>query len=190
MPALSDAMREMLNPGRILTITTGEVLLEEPGPAATLRTVCVHELPNEAMVLRMDGTVAQKLVHSARGENRRCDFVLFLEYQGHKYAIFTELKSGENDAVGDDIVQKFLGTDCILDYCASILDRFYSVPKAWADYERRYVLMYKAPSMSKLPTRFSPHPRNDTPRTAMLLAVENYDRADDETKVPARRFLC
>ena len=190
MPNLVDMLREMLQDGRMVAVTNGETLLVESEPEAGLKTVCVDGVPAEAIVLRMDSTAVQRLIRSARGENRRCDFTLFLDDQGKQFLVHVELKTGEHDAAGPQLLEKFRGTDSILDYCESILWRFYGTPTAFKGYARRYVYMYKAPSISKMPTRTNPLPANDDPERPLVLAVENFVKDDAKTKVPIRRFVC
>jgi hypothetical protein len=190
MPTLAEKLRETLEDSRFVSPIDGQVVLVESERDAELKAVCVEGVPDGAVVLRMDRTQVQNFVRSARGVGRRADFVLLFEVSGKRFMVHAELKTGERNAVSPHVVEKFKGTDCILEYCESVMARFYGYADAFSGYERRYVLMYKAPSISKLPTRPGTVPLNDRPDRHMNLPVENFDQHRETTKVPIRRFVC
>lgn len=173
----------MLRPGRLVEIDAGEVLLRENDASANLHTVCLEGIRDVALVLRMDGTEAQKLLISARGENRRCDYIMFLHRRGSNFIIFIELKTSYGEANPDKLLMKYRGTDCILAYCESIIDSFYERPDSLRNYQKRYVCMYRKPSIHKRPTRISDRVLNDEPDHPLLLPVDNYVSGDPGTKV-------
>lgn len=190
MATLDEVLKEMLSAGRFVPVNTGEVFLSEPEDGAGLNMVCIVGIPADAIVLRMDGTIASRLINSARGENRRADFVLIFTDQGRRFLVHAELKTSELSAGGPHLLEKFNGTDCILDYCERLMDTFYGHPDGFSGYERRYVLMYKSPSISKSPTRPAPTVPNNKPVNHMSLPVDNFNRAVADTKVPVRRLIC
>jgi hypothetical protein len=181
-------LSQMLHQSRFVVIQEGEATLIENESDATLTSVRISDLPTNAIVLRMDGTSVNRLLRSAKHENRRSDYLIFLDSKGNRFAILIELKSSEANESSTGLIEKFMGTDCIIDYCISVLKRFYN-SQVLDGYKRLYVLFYKAPSIWKMPSRFAASGVHDEPEKYRALPVFNYDPKDVNTKVPASLIL-
>ena len=129
--------------------------LKECGTEAKLKLVKVCGLPDNSVLLNLDKSKEPKsLFKAGKGQRKRCDYVLFTELDGRKIMIFIELKSGRTKR--QDIIRQFKGAECIIDYCESVIKRFYNHIDLFVMYEKRFVIFHKAPSMAQRTTRLTP----------------------------------
>jgi hypothetical protein len=187
MHQIREVLQNMLSNGRFIHVENNQVILYEREQNAILNTLCVDDLPPDTIVLKMDKTIVQNLLKTP-GVGRRTDYILLFKTAEKKYIVHAELKSSRrNDDT--EVMEKFKGTDCILDYCESIMGSFHGYQNGFSGFERRYVLCYKTPSISKLPSR--PHvPHSNTrPEYYIPLPVTNYDKNDVTTKITFLRLL-
>ncbi|MBW2084103.1 MAG: hypothetical protein JRI39_13785 [Deltaproteobacteria bacterium] len=158
---LLDVLAKEILDSRLIAELTGDfVRLCEP--ASPLKEIKVHvECPDRTLALRIDKAKVNGLFRKGRGQLRRCDCVIFTEVQEQKYLVFIEMKHKNNGSEG--IVQQFKGAECLVDYIASVLDRFYKEKYVFNEYKKRFVLFYKA-SIPKKTTRLKKQQKeNDVP---------------------------
>lgn len=100
------------------------------------------------------------------GFQKRCDYVIMNNMDGHLIIIFIELKS--LNVSKEEMLEKFKATECFMDYCESIAKRFFN-GTVMRGCEKRFVVFYLAPSMFKTPSwpKLSNH---NKPEKAKLIA--------------------
>lgn len=134
--------------------------LKELGIDARLKTVDLMDIPDDSVVLKMDtyqppSTLFQghkgNLFRGHKGENKRCDYVVITSLDSRDILLFIEIKSSHfND---NEVQQQFMGAECAIDYCNAVLKRFYKRDGYFDSFDKRFVVFYKAGSISKTPTR-------------------------------------
>ena len=136
-------------------------ILEEHELGAKLPRVDICDVPNDSVLIKMDGSKEpDTLFHEHNGQRKRCDYLLITTVNGIKTLLFVEMKS--DNISNTEVVQKFLASQCLWDYIASMLDRFHSYPgmsSAYVDifssYEKRFV-RFQTKNMNKRGTRRVP----------------------------------
>ena len=144
---LQDRLLEQLGP------RGGVLVLREQAKNAKLRNIKVSGLAADSVVVKPDDAPPnEKLLKSAKGQLRQCDYVIFTTVQGAGHVLFIELKSTRWQ--DGEIAEKFKGSECLMDYCASIAEKFHG-SSLMQDYKKYFILFYKIP-IQKRPTRPSP----------------------------------
>lgn len=157
-------LRNRLKSGLVVTVSdNGSTTLEETSEEASLKKVHVTGISQNGLILKLEK--AKIDFFEGSGPNRRCDYVILSDYKGKKYAVFIELKSTSVDL--RKIALQFKGSQCLMDYFCSVLDRFDPGCSSLKEYEHRFVLMYKT-SIRKRPTRQT-HQSNTLPENPILL---------------------
>ena len=125
----------------------------ETGKNSKLKKVEIMGFATESAVrFSFDGKkeLSPYLSHSGN-HLKACDAVLLAEIDDQKYLFFIEMKSESLNK--DRICRQFASSLCFMDYCDSIVKRFYKrdlIPKC----KKRFVVFYKAPPMSKTKTQY------------------------------------
>jgi hypothetical protein len=150
---------------------TSSIRLRENDRSAKLKEVTLKFLTRDSIALKLDKISINKLFKSHAPQNKRpgkcCDYLLLTRFKAKKFAIFIELKSTR--FIEEDYIAQFKGAECLLDYCGSVLARFYSQADLLESYEKRFVLFYKT-SINKKTTRLNYTARNDSPERALRYA--------------------
>jgi len=141
-----------------------EVKLIEKDKGAKLREVTLTNLPIESIVLKLDKTPIHR-VFKGKGPNKRCDYLILTKLIDKDIALFIEMKSTNYDE--DDCLAKFKGTECLMNYCNSVLYKFYNKKNVISKFDNRFVIFYKT-SINKHLTRQKRIAKNDTPENAFL----------------------
>ena len=139
----------------------GCITLKESGADAKLKKVDLYDVSEDSLVIKLDRADPPKsLFKSDKGVRRRCDYVVITRMSDVYFMIFIEMKSKRQPR--KEIEEKFLGSECIVDYCDATLRRFFSEDAYFRKVKRRFVLFYKPP-LAKRRTRPSKASlRNDT----------------------------
>lgn len=142
------------------------VRLKETGKNARLREVTIMDLPTDSIVLNIEKFEQPKtLFRGKNGECKRCDYILALAKENRRFLLFIEMKSGRFKESG--VQQQFKGSECVMDYCNAVLERFHSQNGLFKSYEKRFVIFYK-PSLAKRTTQpFKKSTKNDSPERAL-----------------------
>jgi hypothetical protein len=139
--------------------------LKEDAPDSKLKTVRIFDVSSGSIFINLDKFEQPKtLVKDERGQRQRCDYVLLTIWQGQPLMLFVEMKS----KVAKDlkIQRQFKGSECIMDYCNAVLDRFHDQNNFLGCFLKRFVIFYR-PRIAKRSTRLTgPSQRNDTPEKA------------------------
>jgi hypothetical protein len=142
------------------------VRLKETRKNAMLREVTIMDLPNDSIVLKIDKFEQPKTLFKGKnGECKRCDYILALAKENRRFLLFIEMKSGRfNNA---EVQQQFKGSECVMDYCDAVLERFHGHDDVFKKYEKRFVIFYK-PNLAKRTTQpFRKPAQNDSPEKAL-----------------------
>ena len=159
------ALQKWLKQGIVAGMGVQEFDLEEKDKEAKLKKVKISGLGADCVVLKPDAANANWF--NGDGPNRRCDYLILAEQNNRKYALFIELKSGSYNR--DRIAMQFKGAVCLLNYCEAVIEHFEDLPNCLDQYEYRFVVFYKAPSMTKLPSRPALSEPNLKPETALFM---------------------
>ncbi len=165
-PELKELFADNLHVSTFVEHGRNCVRLKETRKNAGLREVTIMDLPNDSIVLNIEKFDQPKTLFKGKnGECRRCDYILALAKENRRFLLFIEMKSGRfNNA---EVQQQFKGSECVMDYCEAVLDRFHSQNGLLKSYEKRFVIFYK-PSLAKRPTQpFRKPAKNDSPEKAL-----------------------
>lgn len=140
-------------------------LLKEDAPDSKLRTVKIFDVSPDSILINLDKFEQPKtLLKGERGQRQRCDYVLLTICQDKPLMLFVEMKSRTLDK--PEIRRQFKGSECVMDYCNSVLKRFHAQDNFLGHFQKRFVVFYKV-SMSKQRTRpVQPTQKNDKPERA------------------------
>jgi hypothetical protein len=117
------------------------VRLKEQGKDAKLEQVDIYGVGNDAILLNIDKYKKQQVIFKGElGENKRCDYILLTEMNGQKIMLFIELKS--KTVKHSEVIKKFKATECLIDYCNEILNKFLN-DNSLKEYIRLFVVFYK-----------------------------------------------
>lgn len=154
-------------------ISSGSFTLEETGTDATLRKIQLIDIPNDAIIVKMDDVKFLKFLKPNKefGYNKHCDYMLIASNK----VVFFELKSKTevNDSLNKECITKFSSDLCVTKYADSIFDILLKEGTYFNGKEIHYVLLYQLPSASKNPTRYLQYPPNSTPVVYRRLSVSN-----------------
>ncbi len=128
------------------------VRLKENGIQAKLRKVDLYDVPSDSLLLKLDSYQQPlTLFDGKKGERKRCDYILITHLEERDILLFIELKSGSCKST--EIKQQFKGSQCVIDYCNSALNHFYSQNNYFDSFDKHFVVFYKSSSISKRVTR-------------------------------------
>lgn len=154
-------------------ITSGSFTLEETGTDATLRKIHLIDIPNDAIIVKMDDVKFLKFLKPNKelGYNKHSDYMLIVSNK----VVFFELKSKTevNDSLNEECITKFSSDLCVTKYSDSIFEVLLKEGTFFNGKEIHYVLLYQLPSASKNPTLYTQYPPNSTPAEYRRLSVSN-----------------
>jgi len=108
-----------------------------------------------------------RLFSGINREARRCDYILITSRDNKKRVLFIELKSYNFSK--REVDEKFMATEAILNYCSTILDKFYGEKNIMKSVEKRFVLFYK----SRINKRNTRNGRRNYETTDSIFKVSN-----------------
>ncbi len=123
MPSCIDNLRRILNQSSITKVSgQGVAILKENDPSNPYE-IELKGLPADSLLVKIDRF--KEKTHFLNGRNgiaRRADFAIVND----DAIVFIELKSGK---IQRTVVERQLhGAQCVMDYCASIGNRFFNDP--------------------------------------------------------------
>ena len=97
---------------KVAECDSGNYLLEETDPHATLRQVNICDIPTGSLIIKMDGTKFLNLLKENKlwGFNKHSDYLIVTDID----LVFIEMKSRKdvNDVVVEECRQKFTSDSC------------------------------------------------------------------------------
>ncbi len=136
--------------------------LKETAPDARLKQVDLYDLPAESLLLKLDKSAQPKtLFKGTHGECKRCDYLLITHLKGKHILLFIEMKS--RTLKENDVRKHFKASECVLDYASAVLERFFSLPRFFDSYEKRFVVFYKNSAAKRKLGAARHSTRNSTP---------------------------
>ena len=146
MPSCIDNLRRILNSSSITEVSgQGVAILKENDPSNPYE-IKLKGLPTDSLVVKIDRFKEKTYFLNGRlGIARRADFALVND----DAIVFIELKSGK---IQRTVVERQLhGAQCVMDYCASIGNRFFNDPNFLdpAINNTHLVLLHTGRSMNK-----------------------------------------
>ncbi|MBF0612562.1 MAG: hypothetical protein G8345_07485 [Magnetococcales bacterium] len=147
--------------------------LEESDPSAKNFPKCRLWLKTRhALMIKLDGMFPPPDYFTEQGGKRtRCDYLLFIEEEDAAYFLFIELKSGNFKK--SQIEHKFVGSNCFVDYCNSILLGFNGFSLITDVTEKRFVVISLSSGRKRASGRTNIHNGSNTePAKAHYIQVE------------------
>ena len=141
-----DNLRRILNPSSITKVSNqGVAILKENDPSNPYE-IELKGLPTDSLLVKIDKFKEKTdFLNGSSGIARRADFALVND----DALVFIELKSGK---IQRTVVERQLrGAQCVMDYCASIGNRFFNDPNFLnpAINNPHLVLLHTGRSMNK-----------------------------------------
>ena len=132
-------------------------ILEENDPCAKLKRIDICDVPNDSVLIKMDGSEEPyTLFLENHGQRKRCDYLLIMMLHGRGILLFMEMKS--DNVKSTEVEQKFMASQCLWDYIVSMLGRFHDCPGMFASYKQRFIRFQKrkiqTKNIAKRGTRF------------------------------------
>ena len=153
--------------------SSGSYLLEETGADATLRAVTMCDIPENALIVKMDKVRFHHFLSDEKriGFNKHSDYIIVTDDK----IVFIEMKSQTevNQGLRDECRIKFISDDCSLDYSDSIFKKMLNKTSFFERKEHHYVLLFQAPPLKKTPTQPDKLSPNSTPDTFRQISVVN-----------------
>lgn len=153
--------------------TSGMFLLEEPDKSATLKKIHMCDIPNGALIVKMDKTKFNNFLKDQKtwGFNKHSDYLIITNDK----IVFVELKSKTDvgTTLKDECIQKFKSDKCTINFADKIFEEMLSKNPFFSNKKQHYVLLYQAPSISKQPTISTIAIPNITPDTFRPIPVQN-----------------
>ncbi|MCL2163784.1 MAG: hypothetical protein FWH55_05170 [Oscillospiraceae bacterium] len=107
--------------------------LTENDPAAKLRKIVVSNVPEYSILLNLQeysklniGNRLGRIIRDAHGIFKCCDFLLISADGANLDFVYIEMKS--KAIVPSDIIEKFNGASCFMEYCRAVIDYFFDAP--------------------------------------------------------------
>mgnify|MGYP001020423534 CR=1 FL=1 len=174
-----NVLKMVLNQGRVVPIKNKIVDLVEKDTSAKLTLVKLRNIPDNSIVISCDGFKTDTFFNGkGNGANQRCDYMVISGETIH----FIELKSHENadDVYKEECIRKFNATGCITKYIDSVVQIFFNKPEVFSRLEKRYILFYFKPSISKTSTSLRPvqKPLHNSPESFCAIPVGNNDEVE------------
>lgn len=152
---------------------SGNYLLEEQDPCATLRQVNICDIPAGSLIIKMDGIKFSNLLIDRKewGFNKHSDYLIVTNIN----LVFIEMKSrGDVDQkLVEECRQKFTSDNCSISYADKIFKELLSKKAFFEQRSTHYVLLYQGPSIIKDPTEYIKEPPNNTPATFRKIAIQD-----------------
>jgi hypothetical protein len=100
-------------------------ILQENDVSTRLKEVKITNVPNDSILIKIDyGQAYNNIFRSEEGQRKRCDYLLIAKRNKERQTLlFVEMKS--KTFKEDEIKQKFLASECLVDYIVSMLNRFH-----------------------------------------------------------------
>lgn len=169
-------LKSIINQGLVESIAHNKASLKENAKDAELKLVKVANIPAGTVLLRTDKIDTQTLFESEKGENKRCDYLLVTDQK----LFFIELKTNSkaSEKYRDECIMKFNAVDCLSDYIDSVLERIHKKSKFFHNLEKRYILFYKAPPITKTTTTKEKQESNVTAEKMLAVPIQNEGEID------------
>ena len=134
--------------------SSGSYLLEEKGDDATLRAVTMCDIPQNALVIKMDKVRFSNFLIDRKeiGFNKHSDYIIVTDDK----IVFIEMQSKTevNQELIDECRIKFISDGCSLDYSDSVFKKILHKKPFFEKKEYHYVLLFQALPIAKTPTHF------------------------------------
>lgn len=150
---------------------TGVIKLVEKDRGATLKEVDLCDVPQGALVVKMDPIRFNKLFQDKWGFNKHSDYLIITETK----LVLIELKSKKDvDAsLIEECEKKFLSDNSTLSYADIIFKNMLSKNPFFEGRDHHYVLLYQAPSIQKGTTTNETLLPNNTPQTFRSIPISD-----------------
>lgn len=138
-----------------------------------ISSVTVRDLPNQVFVFRADAFPQPQALfkEECAHARKRADFILLANEPGKKRIVYIEMKRSKDSENG--IIAQLKGAACIMDYCNSVLKRFWGSDTCFVDFEERFVSL--SDTMGKKTTRPDRNaPLHNTPDRLLKLKGHSF----------------
>ena len=167
--------------------------LTERNNLSKLRKLTVSSVPKDTIMLPLQeyskldiGVSLKKILNSAPGVFKCCDYLLISLKKEKLYMIFIEMKTGQ--IVSSDIRNQFKGASCFIEYCNAIIEHFYNTPLIKSiPVNPRYILITKG--MRKESVKPKSYEKHSSPDAFAVAKVRVSDEKKKSATVSFGAFL-
>jgi hypothetical protein len=139
---IKNALQKLLISDLFGNIENQTAILKEDDISAKLKEVNIIDVPDNSILIKIDyGNTYNDIFRSDDGQRKRCDYLLITNGVHKRILLFIEMKS--NELKEAEIIQKFLATECLLDYIVSMLNRFHKIDIDLGECKKRFVSFQK-----------------------------------------------
>ncbi len=170
------AIRQLLQPAKIVASSGSSLIITESGKQATMRSIQLDGVGAHAFFIQHDkcGFPGNASFAPHGSLHRGCDAIGFCEVDGDPFILFIELKSYEPTL--PDVSQQFLAAECFLRYLSILLERYCNCDDILRWPQRYFVFHNQAATpLSKKAIR--PDFDNSQPDRPMFLPVNSGAKA-------------
>lgn len=167
-----DAIKSLIQGGKITLCSEATISIEEKGRQATLKSVHIISVGASAFSIKLDecGFPGNAVFNPHPSLHRACDAVAFCEVDGKPYVLCCELKSSE--PTRSEVAEQFRSAHCFLAYLDVLLGQYFKceLTEAWPRY---YFVFHggQATPIDKRPS-IDTH-ENTSPEKALFIPVSN-----------------
>lgn len=125
------------------TVTLEEIVSKEnpithAWEPTTISSITITGIPEKAFIFKVDCfSQPQALFNDIKDVRKRADYILLAEEKNKKRAVFIEMKRTKDTE--NNIKAQLRGAACILDYCNSVLKRFWKGATLTTKFDERFV---------------------------------------------------
>ncbi len=179
-------LKDIMDPKRLLSPDKyGNLELKERDSNATLTKIEIRGISSDTYALKFDDAILARFLVKKCPPRKCCDYIVVACLDTRPCLLFIEMKSSDNYE-SEEVIAQLTGAECAIDYCDSILNRFYGLSECFKLAEKRFFLFYKSPTIQKRQTR--PTPKSYIPNTARTFHRFPIG-TESETKVMARVLM-
>lgn len=132
----------------VLTRKTFVKLVEPQEPTSI---VTIHNLPDDAVVIKVDKFEVGKVFNGSNDECKRADYVVISDSGGKKRILYIEMKKSKDPE--KQIVAQLKGATCFVGYCKEIAKMFWGERTFLSEFQSRFVSFGHTGSIKKRRTR-------------------------------------
>lgn len=125
------------------------VKLTEPQEPSSI--VTIYNLPDDAIIVKVDKFEVDKIFQGAKDECKRADYVVISRSGGKKRIIYIEMKKTKDSE--KQIIAQLKGATCFVSYCKEIAKVFWGERDFLTGFQPRFVSFGHTGSINKKKTR-------------------------------------
>ncbi|MBS4068174.1 MAG: hypothetical protein KGZ62_06205 [Sulfurimonas sp.] len=143
------------------------VKLTEPQEPTSV--VTIHNVPDDAVVIKVDKFEVDKVFNGSKDECKRADYVIISDSCGKKRILYIEMKKTKDSE--KQIISQLKGATCFVAYCKEIASVFWEKRDLLSGFQERFVSFGHTGGINKKRTRIErPTRDHNTPERLMKIS--------------------